>query len=101
MRYDVLLSDVNNSLLKGEVSKSLGHPYLSPVGAAGLGDLTFEGKLFGPYKRPFISLPFSIYPSTSPIWVHFLVDTGAPFTTISPTVGLSPLFFFFFESLLA
>ncbi|KAI9767879.1 MAG: hypothetical protein M1840_005372 [Geoglossum simile] len=83
--YDVMLSDVDNRMLFGEVSRELGREYLSRAPNPATPQRVFEGILYGKYRRPFVCLPVTFQQRSH--YVHFIFDTGLPFTYLAVEVG--------------
>lgn len=81
--YDVLITDIDSDDLSGEISKSLGKNNLSALSSD---EKEFEkiryGIVYGRFSRGIVSLP-TRFQNKSPIWVHYLVDTGSPWTFLS------------------
>ena len=81
--YDVLISDICQDDLSGVISKVLGKKNLTPLSS---NEQEFskrrKGMVFGHYNRGIISLR-TRFEKKQPIWVHYLVDTGSPFTFLS------------------
>jgi hypothetical protein len=83
--FDVLLTDVDHRVLHGGVSEKLGCTYLSR-GTKILKPMPeVNGILFGVHHRPFVSL-VTTYEKAS-YNLHFLFDTGSPFTYLSYDVS--------------
>jgi hypothetical protein len=83
--FDILLSDVDENLLHNEISTQLGTPYLSDTPHLQTPLPTVDGIVFGDLHRVMFSLAvrFRNQPSSN---VHFLYDTGSPFTYLSVEV---------------
>jgi len=79
---DLLLTDVTEVELFGNVGELLGVHYLSE--APGLEDSLLKGIVFGQNKRLMISLLCKRRASSVWINVFFLVDTGSPHTYLAP-----------------
>ncbi|KAI9862777.1 MAG: hypothetical protein M1813_004273 [Trichoglossum hirsutum] len=84
--FDVLVSDVNYLKLREEISKRLGIGYLSRVPK--LPELQkpsseIKGILYGVHHRPFFALATSLESQGRSRYVHFLFDSGSPFTYFS------------------
>lgn len=104
--HDLLLLDINKSILESAVSRKLGKSYLQPwLGAPSRWPVT--GKIFGNNRRMIISLCVSLStPKAAEIDIipvkitaHFLVDTGAPSTYLceDAVVALSPTKKFYYD----
>ena len=80
---DLLLTDVTDAELFGNVGELLGVQYLSE--APYLEDTLLKGIIFGQNKRLMISLLCKR--KTSSVWtnIFFLVDTGSPHTYLAPS----------------
>ena len=83
--FDILLSDVDENSLNNEISTELGIPYLSDTPHLQAPLPTVDGIVFGDLHRVMFSLAvrFRNQPSYN---VHFLYDTGSPFTYLSVEV---------------
>lgn len=80
--FDVMLSDVKLSHLKGDIAYALNTSYLSRVSKCPL-ETSVHGILFGMHARPFINLVVEHPRFNVPINVTFLIDTGSPFVYVS------------------
>lgn len=89
--YDVLISDVNYNILRGEVSVLGGIPYLQKATKTEAEIVLEEGQamLFGPKLR--VIFPAVVRNQGSAYWIYFIVDTGSPLTYISTQVNTLPL----------
>jgi hypothetical protein len=88
--FDVLVSDVNYLKLREEISKRLGIGYLSRVPK--LPELQkpsseIKGILYGVHHRPLFALATSLESQGRSRYVHFLFDSGSPFTYFSYEVS--------------
>ena len=83
--FDVLLTDVDHRVLHGGVSEKLGCSYLSCATQTLKPMPEIKGILFGPHHRPFFSLA-TTYEQIS-YNLHFLFETGSPFTYFSYDVS--------------
>lgn len=87
-KYDTIVSNVNDGVLRTEVSEILGIPYL---GQAAEDDTKkavkcIDGQLYSPRCHPIVPCVVRTY-SGEARWVFFVVDTTAPVTYLSPQVG--------------
>ena len=76
--FDVLLTDVHSDELHHEISKLLDTPYLEDAEDSGSKEAT--GIVWGPHNRIFVATVVKM--SDKFKHVHFLVDTGSPFTYV-------------------
>ena len=83
--FDVLLSDVDYRVLRGGVSEELGCTYLSRAPKILKPMPEINGILFGLHHQPFFAVP-TTYEENS-YNLHFLFDTGSPFTYLSYEVS--------------
>jgi hypothetical protein len=97
--FDVLVRDVNDELLRSDISKLLGHPYLGKVGTNEK-SRCYVGQLYGVNFRAFLSLPVQFDEQLDASWIHFLVDTGSPITCVSQQVFPICLYLIFANHLL-
>ncbi len=74
--FDVLLTDVHSNELHHEISDMLGTRYLEEAGEENSG--IANGIVWGPHNRIFVATVVKIGDKMR--HVHFLVDTGSPFT---------------------
>lgn len=77
------INDIDFNVLSRKISKVLKHKYLDTY--ENNSDIA-KGIIYGFRGRPIVSLPVSAILSgyqKESICVHFLVDTGAPFTYLS------------------
>ena len=86
--YDVLLSDINDNMLRSDVAEIVGIPYLSKATKddarkmVGIG----HGIIYGETGRLIFPTPVSFLDKA--YWVFFIVDTGSPLTFISSQVSI-------------
>ena len=80
--FDVLLTDVDHRILHGGVSEKLGCTYLSRATKI---LKPMPEILFGQHHRPFFAIG-TTYEKIS-CNLHFLFDTGSPFTYLSYDVN--------------
>jgi hypothetical protein len=86
--FDILLTGVDHRILYGEVSEMLGCDYLSRTAKTLKPTPEINGILFGRHHRPFFTIP-TTYEDLS-YNLHFLFDTGSPFTYLSYDVSGNP-----------
>ena len=81
--FDVLISDVTKDDLSGLISKRIGKDNLAPLSSD---EQEFSrirnGIVYGRHSRGIISLP-TRFKNKQPIWIHYLVGTGSPWTFLS------------------
>lgn len=80
--FDVLLTDVHSNELHHEISDMLGTPYLKEADDNSSNEA--KGIVWGPHNRIFVATVVKIGDKMK--HVHFLVDTGSPFTYICDEV---------------
>ena len=89
--YDVLITDLNEAALRTDVSKFFGIDYLAKVteddAKRKIG--VVNGFLYGEGRRAMV--PFVVSRGDHAYWVHFIVDTGVPFTFLSEKVSVLPM----------
>ncbi|KAF9103378.1 hypothetical protein BGX27_010611 [Mortierella sp. AM989] len=73
--FDILLTDVSDEDVRGEISTLLNTDYLSPED--GSPPNIIHGILWGRSRRPFVSLRIQRVDGVEIRNIHFLVDTGA------------------------
>lgn len=84
---DVMLTDVDEDLLNGEISRVLHVQYLSSVPQPQYSH-TITGYVHGNMYRPVVNMVLASRDTpTAGINVIFIIDTGAPYTYISRTVA--------------
>jgi hypothetical protein len=79
--YDVLLSDIKPHELPTRISAIMGVPYLSEAPNC---TWPLHGKIVGYNKRLLFTIPVSL--GEKSVYVHFILDTGAPATFIAEDV---------------
>jgi hypothetical protein len=82
--FDVLLTDVHSHELHHDISKMLGTTYLGDATSDDVNEAS--GIVWGPHNRVFIAAIVKIGKENKIKHVHFLVDTGSPFTYICDEV---------------
>ena len=87
--FDVLVSDVDDPKLRKEISETLGFQYLSraPIFPDQKPASEIQGILYGMHNRPFFPLVTTIEGQSRPRYVHFLFDSGSPYTYFSYEVS--------------
>ena len=92
--FDILLSDVNEELLHNEISKSLGSAYLSETPRLTSPRPTIDGIMSGVNCHMLFPLVVRLFGEKSPSYnIHFLYDSGSPFTFLSQEVRGVPKHF--------
>jgi hypothetical protein len=86
--FDVLISDIDYPKLNGEVSKLVGHHYLSRVPEILKPKREVHGIMYGIHRRLLFTL-VTTYGHRS-YYVHWLFDTGSPYTYLSYDVSWNP-----------
>jgi hypothetical protein len=84
--FDIVLSDVDDNLLHNEISTALGSAYLSETPHLTSPHTTVDGILFGRHSRVLFPLVVKVFRKSSSYVVHFLYDSGSPFTFLSQEV---------------
>lgn len=90
-KYDTVVSNVNDGMLRTEVSEILGISYLGQAAEDDAKKVVkcIDGQLYSPRCHPIIPCVDRAY-SGEARWVFFVVDTTAPVTYLSPQV--SPIY---------
>jgi len=83
--FDVVFTDVDRRVLRRGVSEKLGCSYLSRAANILKPMPEIKGILFGFHQRPFFAIT-TTYEQIS-YNLHFLFDTGSPFTYLSDDVS--------------
>lgn len=88
--YDVLLTDINDNTLRGEISEGLGVQYLEKaVGVDAARPVDFiNGYLHGVRRHPVLACPVYKNEVTEALWVIFILNTGAPSTYLCSKVNV-------------
>lgn len=88
--YDVLLIDINDNTLRGELSEGLSVQYLEKaVGVDAARPVDFiSSYLYGVKRRPVLACPVYKNDVTKALWVIFILDTGAPSTYLCSKVSV-------------
>ncbi|OCK91794.1 uncharacterized protein K441DRAFT_664376 [Cenococcum geophilum 1.58] len=82
--YDILLSDIDEEALHNEISTALGSAYLSETPHLTSPLATVDGIVFSKHHRVLFPLVVRLPGKTSRSYViHFLYDSGSPFTFLS------------------
>ena len=85
--FDILLSDIDDKVLYNEISTALGSAYLSGTPNLTSPHTTVDGILFGGHSRVLFPLVVKTSRKSSPSYVvHFLYNSGSPFTFLSQEV---------------
>jgi hypothetical protein len=84
--FDILLSDVDDNLLHNDISTALGSAYLSETPHLTSPRTTVDGILFGEHRRVLFPLVVKLLHKPPSYVVHFLYDSGSPFTFLSKEV---------------
>ena len=80
--FDVLLTDVHSDELHHDISRMLGTAYLEDADTNGAQEAV--GIVWGPHNRVFVATVVMM--GNKRKHVHFLVDTGSPFTYVCDEV---------------
>ena len=84
--YDILLSDIDEKVLHDEISTALGSAYLSETPHLTSPHLTVDGIMFGKHCRVLFPLVVRLPGKSRSYIIHFLYDSGSPFTFLSQEV---------------
>ena len=84
--FDILLSDIDENVLQNEISTMLGSSYLSETPHLTTPHTTIDGIMFGEHDRVLFPLVLRFPNKASSIVVHFLYNSGSPFTFLSEEV---------------
>jgi hypothetical protein len=82
--FDITLSDIDENLLHDEISTAIGSAYLSETPHLTSPHATVNGILFGKYKRALF--PLVVRVKSRSYVIHFLYESGSPFTYLSQEV---------------
>jgi len=93
--FDILLTDVDDTILYNEISTKLGLDYLSEASHLTSPQATVDGILHGRHSRVIFPLAVKLSRSRkSPSYfIHFVYDSGSPFTYLSKEVCGAPKHF--------
>jgi len=92
--FDILLTDVDEKVLHNEISTALGSAYLSETPHLTSPYATVDGIMFGEHFRVLFPLVVRLPGKKSRSYViHFLYDSGSPFTFLSQEVCGVPTHF--------
>lgn len=80
--FDVLLTDVHSNELHHEISSMLGTSYLEDAESGPV--IETRGIVWGPHNRVFVATVVKM--GSRAKHVHFLIDTGSPFTYLCDEV---------------
>ncbi|OXV08941.1 hypothetical protein Egran_03296 [Elaphomyces granulatus] len=81
--FDILLSDIDENVLQNEISTALGSAYLSKTPHLTTPHTTIDGIMFGRHRRVLFPLVLRFPKKSSSMVVHFIYDSGSPFTFLS------------------
>jgi hypothetical protein len=84
--YDILLSDIDEKVLHDEISTALGSAYLSETPYLTSPHITVDGIIFGEHCRVLFPLVVRLPGKSRSYVIHFLYDSGSPFTFLSQEV---------------
>ena len=84
--YDILLSDIDEKVLHDEISTALGSAYLSETPHLTSPHTTVDGIIFGEHCRVLFPLVVRLPGKSRSYVIHFLYDSGSPFTFLSQEV---------------
>ena len=84
--YDILLPDIDETVLHNEISTALGSAYLSETPHLTSPLATVDGIMFGEYCRVLFPLVVRLFGKSRSYIIHFLYDSGSPFTFLSQEV---------------
>ena len=84
--FDILLSDINDNLLHNEISTALGSAYLSETPHLTSPHATVDGIMFGKHNRVLFPMVVRLPRKSHSYVIHFLYDSGSPFTFLSQEV---------------
>ena len=84
--YDILLSDIDEKVLYDEISTELGSAYLSETPHLTSPYTTVNGIVFGEYHRVLFPLVVRLPRKPHSYVIHFLYDSGSPFSYLSQEV---------------
>jgi hypothetical protein len=84
--FDVPLSDIDENILRNEISTALGSAYLSETPHLTTPHTTIDGIMFGEHDRILFPLVLRFPNKSSSIVVHFIYHSGSPFTFLSEEV---------------
>jgi hypothetical protein len=84
--YDILLSDIDETVLHNEISTALGSAYLSETPHLTSPLATVNGIIFGIHDRVLFPLVVRLPHKSHSYVMHFLYDSGSPHTFLSQEV---------------
>jgi len=84
--FDILLSDIDEKVLHDEISTALGSAYLLETPHLTSPHATVDGILFGEHNRVLFPLVVKLPSKSCSYVIHFLYDSGSPFTYLSHEV---------------
>jgi len=91
--FDILLSDIDEKVLHNEISTALGSAYLSETPHLTSPYTTVNGIMFGIHNRVLFPLVVRLPRKLHSYVIHFLYDSGSPFTYLSQEVCGAPKHF--------
>ena len=92
--FDILLNDVDEKVLHNEISTALGLAYLLETPHLTSPHMTVDGIMFGEYCRVLFPLVVRLPGKSRSYIIHFLYDSGSPFTFLSQEVCRVPTKYF-------
>jgi hypothetical protein len=84
--FDILLYDIDEKVLHDEISTALKSAYLSETPHLTSPHPTVDGIMFGNHNRVLFPLVVRIPRKSHSYTIHFLFDSGSPFTYLSQEV---------------
>jgi len=84
--FDILLSDIDEKVLHDEISTKLGSAYLSETPHLTSPYTTVNGIVFGEHHRVLFPLVVRLPRKPHSYVIHFLYDSGSPFSYLSQEV---------------
>ena len=88
--FDILLSDIDEKVLHDEISTELGSAYLLETPHLTSPYTTINGIVFGDYHRVLFPLVVRLPRKPHSYVIHFLYDSGSPFSYLSQEVCGAP-----------
>ena len=84
--FDILLSDIDEKVLHDEISTALGSAYLSETPHLTSPYATVDGIVFSRHHRVLFPLVVRLPRKAFSYVIHFVYDSGSPFTYLSQEV---------------
>ena len=84
--FDILLSDIDGTVLSNEISTALGSAYLSETPHLASPYATIDGIIFGIHDRAVFPLVVRVPGQSHSYIMHFVYDSGSPHTFLSQEV---------------